>query len=213
MSRMEKLHEQLSHIELILVINVTALVGGYMANNTAVSKTTKDLVLIALATVLIAICSWISIPFQVPVTLQTFAIFAVTGLLGLKRGTLAVLLYILLGAVGIPVFAGFSGGPGYLVGVTGGYIIGFIFSALAVGLITHYFGKTLIPLIISMILGLLICYTFGTAWFIQVYSQTKGAVDIVTALTWCVFPFVIFDAAKIVLAVIVVNRLSKYVRI
>lgn len=71
--------------------------------------------------VLIAICSWISIPMTVPFTLQTFAVFLAVGVLGGKRGSLAVLIYILLGAVGIPVFAGFSGGIGVLLGNTGGY--------------------------------------------------------------------------------------------
>ena len=68
---------------------------------------TRDLVFIALAAALITVCSWISIPLTVPITLQTFAIFTVVGLLGMRRGTIAVLIYILLGAVGIPVFSGF----------------------------------------------------------------------------------------------------------
>ena len=90
----------------------------------------RDLVLIALFAALMAICSWISIPTTVPFTLQTFAVFVAAGLLGGKRGTIAVLVYILLGAVGLPVFAGFTGGVGILLGSTGGYIIGFLGSAL-----------------------------------------------------------------------------------
>ena len=91
---------------------------------------TIDMVYIAVFAVLIAICSWISIPTTVPFTLQTFAVFLAVGVLGGKRGSLSVLIYILLGAVGIPVFAGFSGGFGVLLGQTGGYIVGFLFSAL-----------------------------------------------------------------------------------
>ena len=91
---------------------------------------TTDLVYTALCAALIAVCSWISVPAAVPFTLQTFAVFAALNLLGGKRGTTAVLVYILLGAVGLPVFSGFKGGPGVLLGTTGGYIIGFLFTGL-----------------------------------------------------------------------------------
>lgn len=91
---------------------------------------TYDLVYIAVFAVVMAVCSWISIPAQVPFTLQTFGVFMAVGVLGGKRGTLAVLVYVLLGAVGVPVFAGFSGGIGALLGNAGGYIIGFILSLI-----------------------------------------------------------------------------------
>lgn len=106
-----------------------------MTTQTTTRSKTYDMVYIAVFAVLIAICSWISIPMTVPFTLQTFAVFLAVGVLGGKRGSLAVLIYILLGAVGIPVFAGFSGGIGQLLGNTGGYIIGFLFSALLMWLI------------------------------------------------------------------------------
>lgn len=101
----------------------------------------RDITFIALSVALMAICSWISVPMTVPVTLQTFAVFTAAGLLGMKRGTAAVLIYILLGAIGLPVFAGFTGGFGILAGSTGGYIIGFAFSALVVGSITKPSGR------------------------------------------------------------------------
>lgn len=84
---------------------------------------TRDLCFCAIGAALIAVCAWISIPADVPFTLQTFAIFAVCGLLGGKRGTVSVLVYLLLGAVGAPVFAGFRGGFASLIGTTGGYIV------------------------------------------------------------------------------------------
>ena len=86
----------------------------------------------AVGAVLIAVCSWISIPAAVPFTLQTFAVFFVLSLLGGKLGTLSILVYILLGAAGIPVFAGFSAGLGVLLGSTGGYIAGFLILGLLV---------------------------------------------------------------------------------
>ena len=91
-----------------------------MSTVTATKTKTYDLAYIAIFAVLIAICSWISIPATVPFTLQTFGVFIAAGVLGGKRGTLSVLVFILLGAVGIPVFANFSGGIGVLAGPTGG---------------------------------------------------------------------------------------------
>ena len=93
---------------------------------------TRDLCFCAIGAALIAVCAWISIPADVPFTLQTFAIFTVCGLLGGRRGTVSVLVYLLLGAVGAPVFAGFRGGFASLIGTTGGYLVGFILLALII---------------------------------------------------------------------------------
>ena len=97
-----------------------------MSTIAATRSKTYDIVYIAVFAVIMAICSWISIPAAVPFTLQTFGVFVAVGVLGGKRGTLSILVFILLGAIGVPVFAGFSGGIGVLAGTTGGYIIGFL---------------------------------------------------------------------------------------
>ena len=97
---------------------------------------TVDLAYAALFAVLLMVCAWINIPLTVPFTLQTFGVFAALGTLGGRRGTLAILAYLLLGLVGLPVFSGFQGGPGVLLGTTGGYILGFLASALL------YWGMT-----------------------------------------------------------------------
>ena len=170
------------------------------------NKKLYKLVLSAVFVAVIAICSWISIPTTVPFTLQTLGIFIAAGLLGWKYGTLSVAVYILLGLVGVPVFANFSSGVGAIVGPTGGYIIGFLFTALAVGLITKFFGKKFYVLIIAMVVGLALCYLFGTIWFMIVYQC-----DFAAALMMCVVPYLIFDGCKILLASILVNRLHKYV--
>ena len=117
-----------------------------------------DLAYMAVCAALIAICSWISIPAAVPFTMQTFAVFCVLGLLGGKRGTISILVYILLGAVGLPVFAGFSGGIGILFGTTGGYIIGFIFVGLIYWAAEKLFGAKLPLRIAAMVLGLAVCF-------------------------------------------------------
>ena len=169
---------------------------------------TYDLVYISIFVVLIAICSWISIPLTVPVTLQTFGVFMAVGLLGGKRGTLAVLVYILMGTLGIPVFSGFTGGIGIIAGTTGGYIVGFLFSALLMWGMEKAFGRSTAVLTLSMVLGLVLCYAVGTLWFMAVYGASSGAIGILTVLGWCVFPFIIPDVAKIVLALILTRRLS-----
>lgn len=172
---------------------------------------TYDIVYIAVFAVIMAICSWISIPATVPFTLQTFGVFIAAGVLGGKRGTLSVLVFILLGAVGIPVFANFSGGIGVLAGPTGGYIIGFLFSALVMWAMEKLPGKKSIMQIVSMVVGLVVCYAFGTAWFMVVYGKANGPVGLVTALGWCVFPFIIPDLIKIALAYVLSRKLRKYV--
>ena len=172
---------------------------------------TRDMVLVALFAALIAICSWISIPGPVPFTLQTMAVFLAVGLLGGKKGSLCVGLYILLGAVGLPVFAGFKGGIGALLGTTGGYILGFLFSALVMWAMEKLSEKNHWFLLLSMVVGLLVCYLFGTVWFRTVYLRTTGPVGWISVLSWCVFPFLIPDAIKIAIAWLLVPRLKKAV--
>lgn len=182
-----------------------------MSSQTTTHSKTLDMVYIAVFAVLIAICSWISIPTVVPFTLQTFAIFLSIGILGGKRGTLAVLVYILLGLMGIPVFAGFSGGIGVLAGNTGGYIMGFLLSALVMWGMEKILGRKLWVLALSMIIGLFVCYAFGTAWFMIVYTRNTGAVGLASVLGWCVVPFLIPDFIKIALAFILSKRLEKLI--
>ena len=170
---------------------------------------TREIAYIGLCTALIAVCSWISIPLTVPITLQTFAIFLTVALLGLKNGTITVLVYILLGAIGLPVFSGFKSGAAVLLGPTGGYIIGFLFSAIVVGLILKFFGKSTLVMFISMIIGLIVCYIFGTIWFMIVYMKNTGDIGLVSVLSWCVIPFIIPDIIKIILAIILYKPLSK----
>ncbi len=180
-----------------------------MRQGNVVRGRTYDMAYIGIFAVVIAVCSWISIPAAVPFTLQTFAVFLAVILLGGKRGTLAVLVYILLGAMGIPVFAGFRGGIGVLFNNTGGYIVGFLCSTLIMWAAESLLGGKLWVQAVSMILGLAACYVVGTAWFMLVYIRNTGAVGVMTVLGWCVIPFLIPDMVKIMLALMLGNVLRK----
>lgn len=190
--------------------------SNIMSNTSAVAGKSNvkvlDLVYISIGAALIAICSWISIPTAVPFTLQTFAVFFVLLLLGGERGTIATLIYILLGAVGVPVFAGFSGGIGVLLGSTGGYIIGFLFMGLIYIVLTRVFGKSLAVKIIALVLGLAVCYAFGTVWFMYVYTRNTGDIGIMAVLSWCVFPFILPDLLKMALAFVIAKRVEPAIK-
>ena len=183
--------------------------------NTRPLFTIREIAYVGIFAALIAICSWISIPttWDIAFTLQTFAVCVVVGLLGLKLGTITVLIYILVGLVGLPVFSNFGGGVGVLMGPTGGYIVGFLFTALIYWLFEKLFGKGLVCRILAMALGLIACYAFGTVWFVEVYSKANSAISVATALGWCVFPFILPDAVKIFLALLITGRLAPVLRI
>ncbi len=154
---------------------------------------------IALMTALICIAAPLSIPLtgMVPISLATLTVYLAGALLGAKQGTIAVALYILLGAVGLPVFSGFEGGVQKLVGVTGGYIIGYLPCAAIVGFAVNKWGEHKWVYPVSMVVGTLVLYAIGTAWFM---FQTK--VNLASAMASCVIPFLPGDAAKIVVATV-----------
>ena len=174
---------------------------------------TKDLTYVALAVGLISVCSWISVPTAVPFTLQTFAVFATMSLLGGKRGTIAIVCYILLGLTGAPVFSNMTGGVGVLAGLTGGYIVGFVFIGLTYWLFETILGKKPWTQIASLILGLAICYTFGTAWFMLIYGERFGEISLTSALMTCVVPFFPVDLLKLTLALLLTKAIEKRINL
>lgn len=173
---------------------------------------TIDMIYVGLAAAIIAVCSWIKIPVgPIPFTLQTMAVCLIAGLFGWKRGTFATVIYICLGAVGVPVFSGFTAGLGVLAGPTGGYIVGFIFTAIIVGLVSDKTKGKLWCIVLAMILGIAVCYAFGSAWF-YIYKLSSEPMSIGAVLGACVVPFLLPDAAKIVVAAILTNRLKGFVK-
>jgi len=172
---------------------------------------TRDLAFIALMAALMAVCAWITVPFSlVPFTLQTFAVFLALALLGGRRGTVAILLYLCLGLVGLPVFSGFRGGVGALIGPTGGYLLGFVATGLLYWALTARFGTGPLPQVAGLVLGLAACYAFGTLWFVRVYTEPT---TVWAALGMCVFPFLPVDLIKLALALLVARRVGKAVKV
>lgn len=170
---------------------------------------TKDITYIALMIGIISICSWISVPTVVPFTLQTFAVFASVLLLGGKRGTVAIVCYILIGLAGAPVFSNMTGGIAQLAGLTGGYIIGFVFVGLIYWLFESLLEKKLWWQVTALILGLVVCYTFGTGWFMVVYGNRFGTISLASALSMCVIPFIPVDLAKLASAILIAKAVEK----
>lgn len=158
--------------------------------------TTYQITVTALMTALMCILGPISVPVgAVPVSLTVFVILLSVMLLGTRLGTISYILYLILGAVGLPIFSGYSGGFAKLGGPTGGYLIGFIGLALITGLFIDILRSKPIFTIIGMVLGVIFDYLLGTIWFVILMKC-----GVFYALTVCVFPFIIFDAIKIALA-------------
>ena len=170
---------------------------------------------VALSTAVICVLGPLSftLPISpVPISLGILGIFFAVYVNGMLWGTVSTLMYILLGFVGVPVFAGFTSGAGKLLGPTGGYIVGFVFSGLLFLLLTKVFGEKKVVIIVAMVLGLLLCYLIGTLWFVHVYAGTENAKSIGTVLKICVIPFIIPDACKMALAYIMGGLVKKAVR-
>ena len=166
-------------------------------------------ILIVACVALMTVCSWIRVPGPIPVTMQTFAVFFTVSLLGTRRGAIAVASWLAIGLAGAPVFAGMIGGLPYLLGPTGGYIIGFIGTAFVTGAIIDRLGSKIPAMILAMVAGLAVCYAFGTAWFMVI---SAGSVALQGALAMCIVPFIVPDLIKIALAIVLFKLFGERVR-
>ena len=129
----------------------------------------QDMAIIALDAALLCVLAPLAIPAgPVPFTLATLAVYLCAAVTGMRRGTLSVLLYILIGAVGVPVFSGFAGGVQKLIGLTGGYLAGYVLCALAAGFLIDRFPHTWWVYPLAMMLGTVLLYLLGTVWFLIV---------------------------------------------
>ena len=167
-----------------------------------------DLIYMALCAALIAICSWITVPATIPFTMQTFGVFITLRLLGGRRGTAAIGLYILLGIAGVPVFSGFGAGIGVLAGPTGGYIAGFLLTGILYW-VAKPLRNTRWKENMSLAVGLAICYLFGTVWFCIVKGNAGSPMGFLQAAGICVLPYLIPDGVKLLLADQIAARVKK----
>ena len=168
----------------------------------------KDIAVIAMFVAFISVCAQIKLDVgPVPFTLQTFAVCITSALLGAKRGIIAVLCYILLGTVGVPVFQGFTGGAGIVMGITGGFIIGFLFIPIIIGMFEAVAKKNIsgIVLIIALIIGDALCMITGMSVAVLIHKWS-----VYTAFAQCVAGFILPDLAKIVLAAWFVRRVRQF---
>lgn len=178
-------------------------------NSTPKANTSKtyDMTVIALMAAVLCVLGPLVIPIgPVPISIVPLVILLSVYLLGTKKGTIAVLLYLLIGAVGVPVFSGFAGGFGKIAGPTGGYMLGYIFMALIAGWFIHRFYDNLVIQFLGMLLGLAVLYAFGTAWL-----SISAGMSFQAALAAGVIPFVAFDVVKIIIAIALGRTIRKRV--
>lgn len=171
---------------------------------------TKRITFVALSAAVICILSPFTIPLPfspVPLSLTILTIYLGVYILGMKWGTAACLIYILLGLAGLPVFSGFTGGPSKLFGPTGGYIIGYVLAAVLSGLFIDRFENKRLMHIPGMVLGTAACYLLGTAWLAHQASMSFSA-----ALWAGVIPFIPGDVLKIICAILLGPVLRQAVR-
>ena len=164
---------------------------------TKTSNNVRRMVLCAMFTALVAVCSQIAVPMPwgVPINLALFAVYMAGTMLGPVWGTASQVVFIALAAIGVPVLANFQGGPSAIFGKTGGYAIGYILTALITALLSKVLGRKFWALCVAMVVGCAACYVLGTIWFMIL----TGA-DLVSALGWCVLPYLPGDDVKIALA-------------
>lgn len=166
------------------------------------------LVMCALFAAMMAVCAQLSIPIEpVPICLTLFAVELCGALLEKKYAAMSAGVYVLLGLVGVPVFANFKSGAAVLFGTTGGYILGYVLCAWVIAFIIEKWGREIWKQVIAMVVGLAVCYFFGTAWFMVLSGRSLAE-----SMTLCVIPFLPGDAVKIALAVVMSATLYRPLR-
>ena len=174
------------------------------------NKVIKEIVIIAIYIALLTIFSWISIPSIVPFTLQTFMIFIIAYTLKLKSALCVVVIYLVLGIIGVPVFSSFNSGLSYFLGSTGGFLLGFIPMVVIINVLSIKNNnetkvKNYIYQVLISLLGLIICYIMGLVWFMFIY---KAPYTLSKALFAVIIPFIVPDIIKMVIAMIVSKRIK-----
>ena len=169
----------------------------------------RDLLLITLSALFVAALAQVKIPLPftpVPLTGQTFAVLLVGAVLGSKRGTASLALYTLMGAAGLPFFAGGASGLAYMSGLTLGYLVGFIVAAYVIGLLAERgLERSVRTSLVPFLIGTLVIYLFGAGWLAILFGPDQ-------ALTLGILPFLLGDAIKLVLAALALPAAWKLVK-
>lgn len=179
---------------------------------------TKEITMIGLMAAVICIAGPLSLPLPfspVPVSFTNLALYLSVYILGMKRGTISYCIYLFLGLVGLPVFSGFTSGPAKLLGPTGGYLIGFIFTALVCGYCVDRWNGNIAASFAGMMAGMVVYDVFGTVWLAyQAYYQAERgfAAAFAAAFATGVLPFVVWDIIKIVLSLLIGSQVRVRVR-
>ena len=177
-----------------------------ITRSTVHAFTTKDLAVCSIFIAVTAICAQITIPIgTVPVSLSLLPVLICGALLPVRLSLLSMGAYMLLGLFGLPVFSNMMGGPAKLLGVTGGYILGYLPCVWIIGTVLKRKDNLFITCL-SMAVGVALCYTVGTLWFMSITHT-----NLQSSLATCVIPFLPFDAIKIVLAAYISIRIKPYI--
>lgn len=175
-----------------------------LSNTHTTSIRIQQLTTVGLMTAVICVLGPLAFGGPVPVSLGMLGIYLAASILGMKLGTLSVVIYILLGLAGVPVFTNFTAGAGKLLGPTGGYIIGYIFMALICGFFIDRWNGRLILNFLGMALGTAVCYLFGSIWLAFQMSLTFSQ-----ALATGAIPYIPFDLMKLLLALVLGGQIRK----
>lgn len=172
----------------------------------------QKIALTGILAAIICLLAPLSLPTgAVPISLATFAIYIIACTVKVKNSVSAVIIYILLGAIGLPVFSSFRGGFHVIAGVTGGYIIGYIPCTIIIGILTEKFEKRKWIYPASMVLGSLVCYLIGTLWYMR-----QAESGLTAALAVCVVPFIVGDIIKIsaasAIGITLRKRLNRFIK-
>ncbi len=173
---------------------------------------TRDLAFIALAVALLVICSFIAIPTPAGhITLQLFAVLLIASIFDIKKSFVSVSLYVTMGLIGLPIFAGFRGGLGVLFDTSGGFLASFIIISLLLPSARYIFGNSRIAILISSIICILITYVVAALWLCFITAGGLSAKNFGFYLTLSSLPYIFPDLAKLVLALCIAPRVRKFI--
>ena len=174
------------------------------------NKKIKDIVITSICVVLLAVSAWIKIPLIIPISLQNLVLFIILGVFGFKISIITIIVYIFSGLIGIPVFSSGVSSLSGLLGITGGYLISFIIYPFIFYLLQNlHFKNNNIKLFIIFLILTVITYLIGSLWYYVLYINNNEFVLFTEVLSLTIFPYILPDIIKILISILVINRIKK----